>query len=168
MAYEDKVLGHADEADGIEEYDNKLPTWWLGLFYGSIIFGVAYTIQYHLIGEESQVGSYDAEVAEAAVRWPAPDADSLAGNATDPEAIKAGESIYMTNCVACHLADLSGAVGPSLVDAEWIHGGSYEAITDTISVGVPEKGMLSWGPILGSEKVSQVAAFVYSKGQKTE
>jgi len=164
--YEDKILGHADEADGIEEYDNKLPTWWLGIFYGTIIFGIAYSIHYHLIGERSQVGEYEEAVVAAAIQWPAPDADALAGNATDPKAIAAGESVYMTNCVACHLADLSGAVGPNLVDAEWIHGGSYDAISKTISEGVPAKGMLAWGPILGPEKVSQVAAYVYSKGQK--
>ena len=32
----DQILGHGDEADGIEEYDNSLPTWWLGLFVGSV------------------------------------------------------------------------------------------------------------------------------------
>ena len=29
----DQILGHAAEADGIEEYDNPMPDWWLGLFY---------------------------------------------------------------------------------------------------------------------------------------
>jgi len=166
MSYKpDQLLGHSDEADGIEEYDNKLPTWWLGIFYSSIAFAILYLVGYHALGKTSQVKQYEAELAEAAILWPAPDAEDLAANALDPEAIAAGESIYMTNCVACHLPDMTGAVGPNLVDDEWIHGGSYEAITETITVGVPEKGMLSWGPILGPEKVSQVAAYIYSKNQ---
>jgi cytochrome c oxidase cbb3-type subunit 3 len=39
-----QVLGHAEESDGIEEYDNPLPTWWLGLFYFTIAWGVVYAV----------------------------------------------------------------------------------------------------------------------------
>src|SRR5512134_1780916 len=38
----DVLLGHADEADGIDEYDNPLPDWWLGMFYLTIIWGIGY------------------------------------------------------------------------------------------------------------------------------
>ncbi len=80
-----------------------------------------------------------------------------------PEAVAAGEAIYTTNCVACHGADLQGGIGPNLIDTEWIHGGTPEAILHTITDGVPEKGMLTWGPILGPEKVNQVTAYVVEK-----
>ena len=53
-----------------------------------------------------------------------------------------------------------GGIGPNLLDTIWIHGGKPEEILHTITVGVPEKGMLTWGPILGPEKVAQVAAYV--------
>ncbi len=162
-AEQDQVLGHADEADGIEEYDNKLPTWWLGIFYFSIFFAIAYSIHYHLIAKRSQAGAYAAEIAAAEERWPAPEADELAASAMSPESLAAGEEIFKANCVACHGSDMKGGIGPDLTDAEWIHGGELEDITRTVTEGVPEKGMLTWGPILGPEKVSQVAAFVYSK-----
>ena len=38
----DKVLGHGVEADGIEEYDNQLPLWWLGLFAFTVAFERTY------------------------------------------------------------------------------------------------------------------------------
>lgn len=159
----DQILGHGDECDGIEEYDNKLPAWWLGLFYFGIIFGIGYTVHYHMIADRSQAGEYDAEVAAAAVTWPAPSAEELL--AATPEDIEKGAEIYASTCVGCHGADLTGGIGPNLTDAEWIHGSSLEDINKTVTDGVPDKGMLAWGPILGPQKVAQVSAFIHSKAQ---
>jgi cytochrome c oxidase cbb3-type subunit 3 len=164
MAYEDKVLGHADEADGIEEYDNKLPAWWLGIFYFTIAYGIVYASVYHVASPTSQAAQYEDELAEAEELWPAPDAAEVAAAAQGPEAVAAGAEIFAANCVACHKEDLTGGIGPNLIDGEWIHGGEFDQIVNTITVGVPEKGMLSWGPILGPEKIAQVTAFIQSKG----
>lgn len=161
---QDRVLGHADECDGIEEYDNRLPTWWLGLFYGCIVIGVGYAINFHFLSGDSQAARYEAEVAAAEQMWPTPTADDALAAATSPDSIEKGKEIYAQNCVGCHAADLSGGIGPNLKDAEWIHGGTLEAINKTITDGIPEKGMLTWGPILGPEKVAQVAAYVHSSG----
>ena len=49
-----ELLGHADEADGIEEYDNPLPDWWVGLFWITVIWAFGYTIHYHVIADERQ------------------------------------------------------------------------------------------------------------------
>ena len=38
QGHQSKLLGHADEADGIEEYDNPLPDWYIGLFWLTIIW----------------------------------------------------------------------------------------------------------------------------------
>ena len=32
--------------DGIEEFDNPMPRWWLWTFYVTIVWGVIYTILY--------------------------------------------------------------------------------------------------------------------------
>ena len=36
----DKLLDH--DYDGIQELDNDLPTWWVGLFYFTIVWSVIY------------------------------------------------------------------------------------------------------------------------------
>ena len=161
MKERDRVLGHGAEADGIEEYDNPLPDWWLGLFIFTIVWALGYGVHYHFIGHRSQAKALAAEIAEAKQRWP--QAAQTQHLAITPEAVAAGEAIFKANCVACHGADMKGGIGPNLLDTIWIHGGKPEEILHTITVGVPEKGMLTWGPILGPVKVAQVAAYVVSR-----
>ncbi|MCB9780470.1 MAG: c-type cytochrome [Alphaproteobacteria bacterium] len=159
----DQILGHSDEADGIEEYDNRLPRWWVGLFLFCIAWSPAYAIHYHIVAERSQAGDYDAEMAAAAEKWPQISAEDAANMEITADVLAEGEAIYTTNCVACHAADMTGGIGPNLVDDEWIHGSTKAEITSTITNGVTEKGMPPWGPVLGPEKVAKVAAFVHSK-----
>lgn len=160
----DRILGHADEADGIDEYDNPMPAWWLGLFYFCVIWGVGYGIHYHFISDRSQAGEYDAEVAAALETWPEVSAEDAVVTEVTADVVDAGKQIYTTNCLPCHGADLTGGIGPSLVDAEWVHGSDLADITKVVMDGVLEKGMPAWGPVLGPEKVGQVSAYVQSAG----
>jgi cytochrome c oxidase cbb3-type subunit III len=157
----DQVLGHADEADGIEEYDNPLPDWWLGLFWITIIWAVGYTAHYHFIGNRSQERALAAELAAAEVRWPASAAPAEFVLTT--ELASAGQSVYATNCAACHGASMEGGIGPSLKDGDWVHGDSPDDIIRVITEGVPAMGMPGWGPILGPERVRQVTAYVLAQ-----
>jgi cytochrome c oxidase cbb3-type subunit 3 len=65
--YYDELLDH--EYDGIQELDNNLPRWWLGLFYICIIWAFAYMAYYHVfdIGY-SQDEQYLSEVDPSFVR----------------------------------------------------------------------------------------------------
>lgn len=157
----DRILGHAAESDGIDEYDNPMPNWWVGLFYVTIVWAAGYSAYYHFIAKKSYVKSLAAQVAEAEARWPK--SSQLATVEQTPAAIEAGEAVYKANCVACHGAELQGGIGPNLVDSTWIHGGSPEEIVATITNGVAAKGMPTWGPILGNEKIGEVAAYIISK-----
>jgi len=157
-----RVMGHADEADGIEEYDNPLPDWWLGLLWFTIVWAAGYAIWYHFLGDRSQENYLAAEMQAAEVRWPE-QALAEVSFAITPEAVAAGQEIYTQNCLMCHGAELEGGIGVALDDDEWIHGGEAEDVIRIINEGVPEKGMLTWGPILGPEKVNQVAAYVLSR-----
>lgn len=160
----DQLLGHADEADGIEEYDNALPDWWLGLFWFCIIWAFAYALHYHFIAHRSQEKALASELAAAEVKWPA--SSQSAAFVPTPEMAAAGESVFNANCVGCHGAKLEGGIGPNLVDETWIHGGKPEEVLAIITNGVAAKGMPTWGPILGPEKARQVAAFILSKEAK--
>jgi cytochrome c oxidase cbb3-type subunit 3 len=157
-----RVMGHADEADGIEEYDNPLPDWWLGLLWFTIVWAAGYAIWYHFLGDRSQENYLAAEMQAAEIRWPE-QALAEVSFAITPEAVAAGQEIYTQNCLMCHGAELEGGIGVALDDDEWIHGGEAEDVIRIINEGVPEKGMLTWGPILGPEKVNQVAAYVLSR-----
>ena len=162
-----QILGHGDECDGIEEYDNALPNWWLGLFYLCILWAFGYTAYYHFIAKQSEVGSLAAEMSAADLRWPRQAAAAATVTVDLSQAtVKAGEAVFKANCVACHGTDMKGGIGPNLLDTTWIHGGKPEEILHTITVGVPEKGMLTWGPILGAEKVAQVAAYVVAENRE--
>ena len=52
----DKLLNH--DYDGIKEYDNPLPNWWLMTFFGAIIFGFIYWIHYEFGGGLSLAEEY--------------------------------------------------------------------------------------------------------------
>lgn len=154
----DELMGHAADNDGIEEYDNPLPRWWLGLFYLTIIWAGFYAVKYHFVDHDSQLQRYDRQMAAAAEMWP--QSDEAAPVVVNAETIAAGKEIFTTTCASCHGQGGEGGIGAKLIDAEWIHGGKPEQIQHTITNGVIEKGMPAWGPVLGPEKVAQVAAFV--------
>ena len=151
----DRVLGHAAEADGIEEYDNPLPNWWLGLFYATIVWAVLYAVHYHFIAHRSMPKRLAAEMAAAESTL-----------VITPTTLAAGGEIFKANCAVCHGDDMRGKIGPNLLDTVWIHGGRPQDILHTITEGVPAKGMITWGPILGPEKIAQVAAYVVERNRE--
>lgn len=160
---QNRLLGHAEDNDGIEEYDNALPDWWLGLFLFSIVWAVGYAVEYHFVSHRSQEGLYEAEMLAAAERWPQNETRELV---YDEATVAAGQEVFTQTCASCHGATLTGGIGPSLVDTTWIHGGEPEQIRATIQNGVPAKGMPTWGPILGPDKIAKVAAFVVTRARE--
>ncbi|MFA7626029.1 MAG: c-type cytochrome, partial [Candidatus Kapaibacterium sp.] len=68
--------------------------------------------------------------------------------------------IFKTNCVSCHGAVGEGGIGPNLTDEFFIHGGGMKNVMDVIINGVPEKGMISWKPLLKPEEIQKVASYV--------
>jgi cytochrome c oxidase cbb3-type subunit III len=169
----DQILDH--NYDGILEYDNPLPPWWVTLFIITIIWGVLYIFYYHIteVGDSS-TKDYALEVERATKLSNTPGggsgvninkADMIFMN--DEANLNKGKEVFTKNCTACHGQNGEGGVGPNLTDNYWIHGGSFENIVTTIMNGVPEKGMLTWKNILKKEDILQVASYVKSiKGTK--
>ncbi|MDP2958231.1 MAG: cbb3-type cytochrome c oxidase N-terminal domain-containing protein [Longimicrobiales bacterium] len=161
-----RLLGHSDEADGIEEYDNPLPDWWVGMFWFTIVWAIGYGLWYHVVADRSQEKTLADELAAAEVLYPAQPASAAAAVAAftvTPETVAAGQAVFTPNCVACHGANLEGGIGPTFLDSDWLHGGQASEILHTITVGVPAKGMVPWGGILSPEQINQVAAYVISR-----
>ncbi len=161
---EDKLLDH--NYDGIEEFDNPLPQWWVMLFIMSIIFGVIYMFYFHISGMgDLQLQEYANEfkgVEKVQVADSFETGEKFAPEQEDKELLARGEKVYQVNCASCHAKDGGGGVGPNLTDDNWIHGGSMTDIVWTIVDGVPEKGMIAWRSILPKEDVIAVANFIRS------
>ena len=159
-------LGH--EFDGIRELDNRLPPWWLGLFYGSILFAFVYIYYYHFSGNEwSSRGEYEEEVAaaERAARiYRMQQADVVDEEnvqfLTDELALEQGEVVFQSNCATCHGEKGEGGVGPNLTDPYWIHGGTINDVFSVIKYGVPEKGMVSWQAQIRPSAMEKIASFI--------
>jgi len=175
----DILLDH--EYDGIMELDNKLPPWWLYMFYASIVFAFVYIGYYQLSGGHGQYDEYNSEMAVAAEEKEAMLANS-ANNVdentavflTDATSIGNGKAKFETLCIACHAASGGSSqvplgVGPNLTDEYWIHGGGINNIFKTIKYGVPAKGMISWEAQLTPLQIQEVASYVISlQGSKPE
>lgn len=161
---QDKVI---HEIDGIQEYDNRLPNWWLYTLYGTIIFAAVYWYHYHSAGFGDLPGAaYKAEVereqAAAAMQIKVGEAtpEALVALTKDANAVALGRQVFASTCAPCHRADGGGNVGPNLTDEFWLHGSAPDKIYKTISGGVPDKGMPAWQPQLGALKTQAVTAYV--------
>ena len=171
----DELLDH--DADGIREFDNDLPRWWLYGFYFTIVFAALYLVNYHvlprpLFGHQGMVAEYQAEV-EAASRAAAARPHDAAHHAalvalTDAASLEKGRAVFEgpdNVCFSCHRKDLGGLVGPNLTDDRWLHGCSVGDVVKSITTGFPLKGMMPYGvgKPLTDEQVLQVASYVLSK-----
>lgn len=156
--------------DGILEEDNHLPNWWLATFFGAIIFAFGYWQYYHVLAVGEQPGQeYAAFKKERLARLAREAALATATGGISAEKLlamskgaeaKAGEQVFMTTCMPCHGAQGEGKIGPNLTDSAWIHGEEPLQIRESVDKGYALKGMPSWGPVLGQEKLNSVVAFV--------
>ena len=145
VARDDNTTGHVWDED-LREANNPLPRWWMWLFALSIVFSLLYLVAYPGLGSYpgglawTTRGEYDAEVAQANrelaplyAQFAAKKAEELAG---DGNAMAIGERLFMNNCAQCHGSDARGSKGfPNLADADWLHGGTPDKITETITKG---------------------------------
>lgn len=161
-----------DEAvrDDIGEEDHPIPAWFNLGFYGGMVFGLVYIV-FYLTNGWSQAGQYKAEVAAATERaeafaasQPAPTSNPYTGDAA---AIAEGKQVFTTICVACHMADGSGMVGPSLVDPYWKYGDSDAEKFESVAEGRP-LGMPPWLAQLGTEKIWKALAYADSLPKRDE
>ncbi len=178
------------EYDGIQEYDQLLPNWWLFIFFAFTIFFFAYWIVYYQFGlTRTDVERLDDRLAVIREAKAAALEDLLANLddnvlvtqlATDPDQLALGQQVYTTHCVACHGTDLHARMsigndqfinlpGLSLMDGEWKYGGKPMDIFGLIKDGTPVDStghngarMLAYGNMLPPTDIAAVTAYIIS------
>ncbi|PKG82199.1 cytochrome-c oxidase, cbb3-type subunit III [Colwellia sp. 75C3] len=127
----------------------------------------AKTLEYSL-KDSGVLVQYDREVAAADAKFgpifEAYAARSIEDLATDGDALKVGQRLFIQNCSQCHGSDAHGTTGfPNLADKDWLYGGTPEVIKETIMNGRIASGMMAWeGALGGDQGVKEVAAYVIS------
>jgi cytochrome c oxidase cbb3-type subunit 3 len=82
------------------------------------------------------------------------------------EAIATGGKLFIAyNCLDCHGAEGSGAMGPSFQDGRWHFGGTPGAVFESIYEGRPD-GMPSWGGRITDDQIWMLTAYVRSLSSK--
>lgn len=187
---EGEVVLREHEYDGIQEYDQKLPNWWLFTFFGTVVFFVIHwVIYYHTDLYQSPQASVQqgiiaiqkAKQAELEKTLAKLNDEILVNDwAQQPEVITAGEASYTTYCTACHSADLSATMvvndttmalpGLPLNDHEWKFGGKPMDIFKIINEGSPADSdgnngakMQAWNQQLSPKQIAEVVAYIISK-----
>ncbi|WP_172823725.1 cytochrome-c oxidase, cbb3-type subunit III [Paracoccus aminovorans] len=172
--------------DGIEEYDNPLPRWWLWSFYATIVWGLAYVVAYPAIpllsgSTQGVLGTtYRSDVAAEIQRFKDANAPiqaklvetPLDQVAADPDlanyTANAGAAIFRTWCAQCHGSGAGGNPGyPTLLDNDWLWGGTLDDIHTTVQHGIrdpkDEETRYSEMPKFGTDELldnSQIAQVV--------
>ncbi len=185
-----EIILREHEYDGIQEFDQKLPNWWLFTFYGAIVWFVGYWVLYYHTStyqtdEQKTVARVEAlrekKEAELAATLASLDDETLIAKwSVDPAIVASGEAIYSINCVACHAADLSGVMdvggskiplpGLPLADGEWKYGAKPMDIFKIINEGTPPDSnghngakMQAWSQMLTPKQVAEITAFLIAK-----
>jgi len=165
---EEKTTGHV--YDGIEEYDNPLPAWWLYMFILSMLFGIGYLVLYPGMGNFkgvlgwTEVGQLqkenekmDAKTNALLAQYAAMPVEELAKN---EKARRSGQRLFSSYCATCHGSDAGGTTGfPNLRDSDWLYGGTPDRIVESITKG--RKGaMPAWKGIMTDQQINDVASWL--------
>ncbi len=168
----EETVGH--DFDGIQEYDNPMPMWWIGLFVGTLIFSAIYLILYPgiwpgkfdgILGWSSTAELKAAQLKHSRRYQPIFEqytATSIEDLQENPKALAMGKRIFLNNCAPCHSSDAGGTFGfPDLTDHDWLWGGSPEEIKQSVLHGRIGQ-MPAWGMALDGADIRNVSAWVRS------
>ena len=164
---QDQILDHS--YDGIQEYDNPLPRWWLAIFWATIIFTPFYILYFHFGGgmlateryDEAMIAYFDKQ-AEQLLALGEISEGTLVDLMADSSMMNGGRKVFQSKCATCHGMFGEGGIGPNLTDEYWLHGGQLLDIYRTVREGVPSKGMLAWERQLRPAELMAISSYVGS------
>jgi cytochrome c oxidase cbb3-type subunit 3 len=162
--FDQPIAGH--DYDGIQEFDNPLPMWWLWTFLGTIIFSFLYYIHYELGGGPNLKQELDADLAAIELlkkSGPAVSVEDLTIFINDKTKVAVGKVLFEEKCASCHGKFGEGLIGPNLTDNFWISGkGSAADVLGLIQEGSLEKGMPPWKDTLKKVEIFSLVGYVIS------
>ena len=180
MLEEHREKQPAHDFDGINENrETSPPVYFTILFYGLIIWGVAFSAFYLLSGWSSDAefqtkmqAHQDQHQAAAAVPAdkPATEVPPKAAE-TSPAAVAAAGSdagapdakaIYAAKCAMCHGADGKGGFGPDLTAADYEYGKNRQAIFQSVAEGRGNNKMPAFEGQLKREEIYALADYILS------
>jgi cytochrome c oxidase cbb3-type subunit 3 len=165
-----ETTGH--DFDGIREYDNPLPMWWVGLFVVTIVFAAGYLVYYPGLGNfaglsrwtshaqwQADVTANEARVAPLLASFASMNESQLHDS---HQAQQIGRRLFLNYCANCHGMSARGAFGfPNLTDDEWLWGSDFETIEATVRGG-RTAAMPAWGAALGDSGTADMVQYVLS------
>jgi cytochrome c oxidase cbb3-type subunit 3 len=175
----DGTSGHVWAHGVLREGVRRLPTWWVVLSALALIAGLGYLVLYPGFGASAGTfgwtsGDELARAQEANRRLQAPLRERVRGKsveliAADPDALRAGQVLFVENCAACHGRDARGhqALGaPDLTDRGWLHGGDGKTILTSILDG-RQGTMPAFGGAKSEQEIRDLAQYVLSLSGRT-
>jgi len=169
----DNTTGHVWDGD-LQEMNNPLPRWWVGLFIITVLFAFLYAALYPTLGHfngklgwssqgqhADQVASFEERIAPVYAKYKGMPAEEMA---KDAKAMGIGERLFMNNCAQCHGSDARGSKSfPNLTDKDWLGGnGDTDYITEVIVNG--RTGMMPpmGAAVGGAQDIENLAQYVLS------
>ncbi|WP_185858719.1 cbb3-type cytochrome c oxidase N-terminal domain-containing protein [Blattabacterium cuenoti] len=164
--------------DGIIELDNKLPMWWIHLFYLTIIFSAIYFFSYFLLDfsdpyEEYNI-SYKNQLKEIEIFEKNTPQVTIENAVFKKYLVNDGKIIFEKNCATCHQSDGSGNIGPNLTDNYWINVKEKDLFKNIFSIiwngsdnNPTMRAFGKTGEIKGND-IEKISSYVYFINQKSK
>lgn len=169
----DGTSGHVWAHGVLREGVRNLPRWWV--LFSASMFVAAFAYLYLFPGFGNHKGSLgwtsrgelaqqqainNARLDDLMSRF---DRYSIEQLSLDGDALQLGGRLFVDNCAACHGRGGYGNVklgAPSLIDDDWLYGGTGQDIYASIHDG--RAGMMPPWSSLGAENVKHLAQYVLS------
>jgi cytochrome c oxidase cbb3-type subunit III len=191
---DNKIVVRPHEYDGIQEYDQVLPNWWLFIFFATLLLFPICWLAYYQFGfmrpDSEVIAAKMGEIQKVKAR----ELDAMLAKldnkvflekwSKDPEVVANGREIYLANCTACHGQKLNAKMdigngvevplpGLSLVDGVWKYGKEPMDSFKLINLGSPPESaghngarMAAWGQTLPPMKIVELVAYIMSENPK--
>ncbi len=155
-----------DNWDGVGEYNNPVPTGWAVVFGLTMIWGMWYYTVGYPVNAYSQIGEYNEDSKLLNDKFEA-EYKHIVGD----KLVEMGESVYLSNCAACHglnadgidgqAADLNVRIEKSVVKHA-IENGSNNKLLG-MEMPMPDRNGLfnaNTGALITDAEIDTVAAYV--------